>query len=77
VSGANTLAEVTARLIENAKKAGEEAIRLGDAVRKGRTEAEATMMWPIPSGMAQITATMDVVQGLAAKLERMNVEMQN
>jgi len=35
------------------------------------------MMWPTPAGPAQLMAMIDVVQGLVANLEKMNMEMQD
>jgi len=46
-------------------------------IKNNGTEGMASMMWPTPAGLARLMATIDVVQGLVAKLERMNVEMQD
>jgi len=49
--------------------------RLQDILVKEGAGGTASVMWLTPAGPSQLVATMDVVQGLLAKLERMNLAM--
>jgi len=68
-------AKLAVSLYGRATETVQEAARLQDILVKEEDGGTASVMWPTPEGSSQLVAPLDVVQGLVAKLERMNLGM--